>query len=150
MKKEHFDLFNEVCLEAGIPLKVVKSMHDFIQKDADANGDGKISREEFANFIKSNPQVFTKKILEDLKAVTRTPHPAVDFEETKMRHSGFDKFENLRIADTGGYGGGFGGSDSFISSVVIRSVHIYTALCFSKTRMSKKKKVFLYFLAYSM
>ena len=39
MKKEHFDLFNEVCLEAGIPLKVMKSMHDFIQKDADANGD---------------------------------------------------------------------------------------------------------------
>ena len=75
MKKEHFDLFNEVCLEAGIPLKVVKSMHDFIQKDADANGDGKISKEEFANFIKSNPQVFSKKILEDLKAVTRTPHP---------------------------------------------------------------------------
>ena len=115
MKKEHFDLFNEVCLEAGIPLKVVKSMHDFIQKDADANGDGKISKEEFANFIKSNPQMFTKKILEDLKAVTRTPHPAVDFEETKMGTLEFDKFGN-QLNDGGyggGYGGGFGDSDSF-------------------------------------
>ena len=90
-------------------------MHDFIQKDADANGDGKISKEEFANFIKSNPQVFSKKILEDLKAVTRTPHPAVDFEETKMGTLEFDKFGN-QLNDGGyggGYGGGFGGSDSF-------------------------------------
>ena len=106
MKKEHFDLFNEVCLEAGIPLKIVKEMHEFIEKDADANGDGKISREEFANFIKSNPKLFTKKILEDLRAVTRVPHPAVDFEETKMGTLEFDKFGN-QVGGDDQYGYGY-------------------------------------------
>jgi hypothetical protein len=104
MKKVHFELFNEVCLEAGIPFKVVKEMHDFIQKDADLNGDGKISREEFANFIKANPKVFTQKILEDLREVTRTPHAAVDFEETKMGTLEYDKFGNEL---GGGYGFGY-------------------------------------------
>ena len=37
MKKEHFDLFNEVCLEAEL-LKVVKSMHDFIRKTPTPTG----------------------------------------------------------------------------------------------------------------
>lgn len=99
MKKEHFQLFTEMCEEVGMPEEVTKSMEKYVRENADKNKDGKISRDEFQDFLRETPTIFTPKILSLLQELVKTPHPAVDFQETKMGVFSFDKFGN-RVDDT--------------------------------------------------
>jgi len=116
MKEAHFELFIETCRDAGIDSDVTRTMIAFIQKNADKNGDGKISGEEFAEVMVSNPTIFTKGVMSALLKVLRTPGIPVEFQETKMGCMGYDKYGNRVRGARGppgrgppGYGGGYGG-----------------------------------------
>ena len=113
MERKHFKLFGESCLEAGVNKDLVQNMQDFVTKNADQNGDGKIDKREFAEFLRKNEK-FGVFELEAISAVMYTKHPAVDFQETKVGIFEYDKYGNLiaqhdRFGGYGGYGGsGYG------------------------------------------
>lgn len=115
MKASDFKLFAESCVEAGVAKDVIGEMDTYITKHADKDGDGKIDKTEFAQFLRKNDK-FGIKELEAIEAVMRIPHDGVNFQETKVGVFEYDKYGNLiaqhkNFNNMGGYGGeGYGES----------------------------------------